>query len=869
MSVGKRVFDDLYVHLDAAEARVEPSTWSSVSAARDLVRAQGHGPNVLKYNVRSGRFSLLTYADFDSSPFPELTSSWTMSGSGGLTYRTYDASLNPPILHRKELLVPDDWPQRAAWRALTERAEAIGLFDDTRAIGFRVNWERLIASKGYRLVEHQLLPLGNETTDIAQSATDTLGDASDVQRHLTAMTRSSLSAPVQLLLRTGLLTPGVSFFDYGCGRGGDMAGLADAGYDVAGWDPYYAPGNVRVIADVVNLGFVVNVIEDAAERVDAIAQAAALARRVLAVSVMLISSDVTGVPYRDGLLTSRSTFQKYFSQGEFKDYLEQVLQTQVVMGGPGIALAFIDKDWEQRYLAARYRRRDLATRILAIEARRRTIERRAPLEKTTRVPREPKPPRPPRPQRLTNEQLLLQTAAPVLDRLWALTLDLGRWPDANEVPDLASIQDAVASLARAKALLTKHYDGNELASASQARKDDVLLFLASQQFRRRPPYRSLEERLQRDIKSFFGDYGNAQAAAIRLLRETADTEKLLIACKEAAERGLGWLEADHSLQLHASLVDQLPVLLRAYVACGLVLWDATSEVQLIKIHVQSGKLTLMEFDNFDLSPLPELKRRIKLNLRRLDYDIFDYGTATHPQPLLYRKSRYLNEDYPGYPEQLAFDEALERSGVLGSSEYGPTAEELAALLELRRLRVGEEGVVESNRIPDLDQACGAHFTFRDFVECGETQARLGIKNLPLNPATYNAIYALATQILDPVIEYFGGIRLTYGFCSAELGKHIKARVAPKLDQHAGCERNLSGNLICDRGGVSCDFVVKDENMREVADWMIKHTPFDRLYFYGKDQPVHVSAGPLQSRLAVELAKGPSGRLLPRPYDPAP
>jgi hypothetical protein len=58
-------------------------------------------------------------------------------------------------------------------------------------------------------------------------------------------------------------------------------------------------------------------------------------------------------------------------------------------------------------------------------------------------------------------------------------------------------------------------------------------------------------------------------------------------------------------------------------------------------------------------------------------------------------------------------------------------------------------------------------------------------------------------------------------------------------------------------------------MREVADWMIKHTPFDRLYFYGKDQPVHVSAGPLQSRLAVELAKGPSGRLLPRPYDPAP
>ena len=28
------------------------------------------------------------------------------------------------------------------------------------------------------------------------------------------------------------------------------------------------------------------------------------------------------------------------------------------------------------------------------------------------------------------------------------------------------------------------------------------------------------------------------------------------------------------------------------------------------------------------------------------------------KPLLYRKSRYLHEDYPGYAEQLAFDEAL-------------------------------------------------------------------------------------------------------------------------------------------------------------------------------------------------------------------
>ena len=96
-------------------------------------------------------------------------------------------------------------------------------------------------------------------------------------------------------------------------------------------------------------------------------------------------------------------------------------------------------------------------------------------------------------------------------------------------------------------------------------------------------------------------------------------------------------------------------------------------------------------------------------------------------------------------------------------------------------------LVRSERIPDLDRACGEHFTFRSFIECGETQARLRLKNLPLNPATYNALYDLATQVLDPVVDYFGGIRLTYGFCSAELGRHITKRVAPKLDQHAACE----------------------------------------------------------------------------------
>jgi hypothetical protein len=93
-------------------------------------------------------------------------------------------------------------------------------------------------------------------------------------------------------------------------------------------------------------------------------------------------------------------------------------------------------------------------------------------------------------------------------------------------------------------------------------------------------------------------------------------------------------------------------------------------------------------------------------------------------------------------------------------------------------------------------------------------------------------------------------------------------VAPKLDQHAAHERTRGGAYICRRLGAAVDFVVRDEDMREVAAWIIDNLPFDRLYFYGADRPLHVSYGPEQSREAFELITTASGRQLPRPFKAA-
>lgn len=854
---GKTVVDEFYIHLSALENVDSENARSAIKRAMSgMPDSDDVRPNVAKFNLRTGRVSLLAYSDFVESPFPELAAAWIFppDANAPASYRRYDDSLNPPILHRKELLMPASHPNRARWSALTAAAESLGLFDDVATIGFRVNWERLIASKGYRLLGDQFVPLGNAADEggFFEVADTTL----PVQRHLTALSRNSLSAPVQFLIRHRLLGAAETFFDYGCGKGGDISALSAEGYDAKGWDPHYAPDAPRTSADIVNLGFVINVIDDPAERVEALVGAFRLARIVLCVGVMLQGSDPPGRPFRDGFLTSRNTFQKYFSQAELKDYLEQVLHRSAHMIGPGVAFVFADNEAEQRFSMNRYRSRGLAARLLAT----RTF-RVKPVREVNQL-------RTPHESKHSSAELRFAVARPVLDRLWADALDLGRFPEPEEVPYLADVQEQTRSLANARRMISAHYDRSLLEAAAKTRTDDVQLLMATQQFSRRPAYRELEPSLQRDIKTFFGSYKSALSAGLQLLLDAADRSKVLAASKEAAERGLGWLNGEHSLQLHVSMVDRLPAVLRAYVACGLILWDSLSEVQLVKVHIGSGKLTLMEFEDFDQTPTPLLRRRIKVQVRRLNYEVFEYGSTAYPKPVLYRKSRYLNEAYPGYAEQLAFDEELERLGIPEADDYGPLRNMLVDLLEAKRRSISGMRLVRSESIPDLDNQCGANFSYRDFIECGETQARIRVPNVPRCPATYNALYDLATELLDPLIEYFGAIRLTYGFASAGLTKYIAHGIAPKLDQHSACEHNARGFPICDRGGAACDLLVDDEDMQNVANWIIGNLPFDRLYFYGPNRPIHLSYKPSPAKIAFMMTQMPSGRLMPRRYIPA-
>ena len=63
-----------------------------------------------------------------------------------------------------------------------------------------------------------------------------------------------------------------------------------------------------------------------------------------------------------------------------------------------------------------------------------------------------------------------------------------------------------------------------------------------------------------------------------------------------------------------------------------------------------------------------------------------------------------------------------------------------------------------------------------------------------------------------------------------------------------------GRPICDRQGAAVDFLVRDEDMRQVMMWISGNCRFDRMYLYAADRPLHVSVGPQNSRVIYEMVK---------------
>ncbi|MDI4650512.1 MULTISPECIES: DNA phosphorothioation-associated putative methyltransferase [Pseudoalteromonas] len=618
VKTAKKLPDAIYFHKDAfTEAPVELVKFIKVVA--QALKVDEADYDLIKLFKNDFRLSLLSYPSFYEDSYPALKQSVTVD-LAKLSHKVtkYDNSDNPPILHRKETMVSPSSKHYQLFCDLTAEGEQAGLYENTRMIGFKGSWERLIAKKGYELVDGRLF----RSPD----------DDKTIDRHLTAIVRHELSAPLKTLAKNGFLNGDYSIFDYGCGRGDDLRELEAHGIDALGWDLNYRPDADKVISDIVNIGFVINVIEDRDERIEALVGAWELSQKLLVVSAMLGNESLVSQfqPYKDGVITSRNTFQKYYTQAELKAFIEMSVDENAIAVAPGIYYIFKDKQLEQHFLQNRHKRTYKWQHLTA-----------------------------PEPVNEEQARILFTQHQQLFESFWLTCLTLGRCPANDEFAQSDKIKKVIGSNKKALQLVLKWFEEDELKTAETMRKEDLLLYFALAMFEKRKPYTQQPEDLKRDIKAFFDTYKIAQNQATELLFQIADStlieslcleaEKLLPAGKVDFENG-----QPHALTLHKDFITLLPIVLRVYIGAALQMYGELDDIQLIKIHIHSGKVTLLGYEGFYDSPLPQLKERVKIKMAEQDVDFFDY-VIEEKRPLLLNKIDYIDDTFDDYKKQKSFN----------------------------------------------------------------------------------------------------------------------------------------------------------------------------------------------------------------------
>lgn len=635
IQIGKQLPDAVYLHRDAMH-ELPSELQKFIPAVARAVNLPDEQWNLIKLFKNEFRLSLLNYPNFYSDSYPVLEQSLNVDLSK-LSHKVtcYRSSENPPILHRKETMILPGSDYYEHFTTLTEEGEKAGLYENTRIIGFKRSWLNLIHKKGYQLVEGRLLR--------ADSAPPSIGASEpSIDRYKTAIVRYELSGPMKTLAKQGYLDGRFSIFDYGCGRGDDLRELEANGLDALGWDPVFSPDNDKVKSDIVNLGFVLNVIEDQDERLEALLSAWDLADKILVVSVMIANEAYIEQfqPYKDGVITSRNTFQKYYAQSEFKEYLERSLQDDAIAVAPGIFYLFKDKLEEQRYLQSKYQRRYNWQQLTSPQ----------PIESKDRA------------------KLVITQNREIFDNFWNVCLDLGRIPANDEFKNSEEVRNLIGSHKKVFGLLQEMFGAHEFANAQKSHKEDLLVYFSMRLFEKRKPYTHQSENLKRDIKALFGDYRTANKLAKELLFAIADTHLIEEECIKAHEQlPASILNNGHSLILHKDYIEALPLLLRVYVGAALQLYGELDDtVELVKIHINSGKLTLTRYDDFSKS-VPFLIERTKIKMVNQNIDFFDYLDESRRPPLL-NKHLLLSNKHEQYEIQKNFDERL--SKLLGTTATG-------------------------------------------------------------------------------------------------------------------------------------------------------------------------------------------------------
>lgn len=478
-----------------------------------------------------------------------------------------------------------------------------------------------------------------------------------IARHRTALRRPDLSRPIRLALQEQLITNDTSVFDYGCGYGDDIERLRERGIACDGWDPIHRPEGQRVRADIVNLGYVVNVIENSKERAAVLRDAWALSRKLLVVSARstLESKQEKRIPFRDGWLTRSRTFQKYYEQRELRNWIDGILGEPSVPAAPGIFYIFRDSDLRQSFVASRYRRRSATPR----------------LRKT---------------------DILFEQHKALLEPLIEFVTSRGRLPDQSELGLAGSICDELGSLARAFSIVRRVTGQEQWDQIREERSQDLLIHLALARFGGRPHFSGLPRDLQLDVRAFFSSYGRACALSDELLFSVGDLRNI-----ENAIRGAGvGKRTPNGYYVHVSALPHLPPVLRLYEGCARAYIGAVDGANVVKLHRHEPQVSYLSYPDFEGEPHPALGASLVVNFQTFRVQYREYTGSGNP-PILHRKEAFVPTDHPLRPKFARLTKQEERWGLYDESAVIGTRQGWQKVLDDRGIYLSGHRVLRKGR----------------------------------------------------------------------------------------------------------------------------------------------------------------------------
>jgi DNA phosphorothioation-associated putative methyltransferase len=443
--------------------------------------------------------------------------------------------------------------------------------------------------------------------------------------HRTAISRTTVSRPTRAALELGVLSVGETYFDYGCGKGADVRGVRAAGYEASGWDPHFAPHTAKSEADVINLGYVLNVIADPKERRTVLEDAWRLTKKALIVSARLNAERrnlAVGRPHGDGYLTAHGTFQRFYDQTELRDWIDAALGVDSIAIAPGIFVVFRDEADSNDFLLRSRQHRALSVRV-----------RRA--DRVYEAHRE------------------------VLDALMSFFAERGRLPAPGEAADLEqSLAGTVGSFRRAWRVIEQVTARDDWDLVVRARSSELLVDLALLKLKRRPTFGALPASLRNDVRALFGSYKAATAAADQLLFSAGDLH-LITDLANSSDVGK---RLPTAIYVHRSALSELAPPLRVYEGCARWLVGDVEDANIVKLATDRPKVSYLSYPTFDSDPHPQLARATFVRLRDLSVDQRTYEASSNP-PILHRKEQFVSLGYVNREKFARLTQQEERFGL--------------------------------------------------------------------------------------------------------------------------------------------------------------------------------------------------------------